>query len=73
MEREETILENLNKKLKEAENFKPENSEMERYQEGLCTAYIEALTIVKNILKDYCRFEECDEDNCKNCNKFNLM
>lgn len=48
MKKEAEILEKLKEKLKQAENMKASSSAMERYREGLVTAYIEAISIVKS-------------------------
>lgn len=74
MQKEVEILDEIQKKIDEVEKLEADgNSQMERYKEGLLTAYTESKSILVSKFKEYCRFEDCDESSCIHCDNFISM
>lgn len=74
MQKEVEILDKIQRKIDEIEKFQTKgDSQMERYKEGLLTAYAESKSILVSTFKEYCRFEDCDESCCISCNNFISM
>jgi hypothetical protein len=74
VEKEVKILNAIQSKIDEVKKFDTKgDSQMERYKEGLLTAYTNSKSVVAVVFKEYCRNEDCMGGNCKTCGKYNLM